>query len=181
MLTREWVKQLVIGEGLCPFAHPVFDTMLIDVSDSTDLETVTAEFMHLLQQVADADPQQLPTALFVTPNVLHDFDEYWNWVGICDNLLYQLGYEGILQLATFHPQYLFEGEDEADMSHFTNRAPYPTLHIIREAEMEAVLASATKPERIPERNRKHMRRLGREGLLKAMPALAKSRVFDDPR
>jgi len=153
--------------------------MLIEVSSSDDLETVTAEFMTLLQQVAEADPQTIPTALFVAPNVLNSFDEFWNWVEICDNLLFQMGYEGLLQLATFHPQYLFEGEDEDDMSHFTNRAPFPTLHIIREAEMEEVLANITNPDRIPERNRQHMRRLGREGLLKAMPALAKSRVFDD--
>jgi len=65
------------------------------------------------------------------------------------------------------------------MSHFSNRAPYATLHIIREADMEQALASVTRPERIPERNKQHMRRLGREGLLKAMPALAKSRVFND--
>jgi len=155
--------------------------MLIEVSSSDDLETVTAEFMTLLQQVAEADPQTIPTALFVAPNVLNSFDEFWNWVEICDNLLFQMGYEGLLQLATFHPQYLFEGEDEDDMSHFTNRAPFPTLHIIREAEMEEVLANITNPDRIPERNRQHMRRLGREGLLKAMPALAKSRVFDDHR
>ena len=135
----------------------------------------------MLQQVAEADPEQLPTALFVSPNVLHDFDEFWNWVGICDNLLYQMGYEGLLQLATFHPHYRFEGEDEGDMSHFSNRAPFATLHIIREADMEEALASISKPERIPERNKQHMRRLGREGLLKAMPALAKSRVFDDHR
>lgn len=153
--------------------------MLIDVSNSDDLETVTAEFMTLLQNVAEADSEQIPTALFVTPNVLNCFDEFWNWVGICDNLLFQMGYEGVLQLATFHPNYRFDGEDEDDMSHFTNRAPFPTLHIIREAEMEQALASISKPERIPERNRQHMRRLGQEGLLKAMPALAKSRVFDD--
>lgn len=153
--------------------------MLIGVSDSIDLETVTAEFMTLLQRVAEADPEDIPTALFVAPCVLDSFDEFWNWVEICDNLLFQMGYEGLLQLATFHPHYLFDGEDEDDMSHFTNRAPYPTLHIIREAEMAEALASISKPERIPERNRQHMRRLGREGLLKTMPALAKSRVFDD--
>ena len=83
----------MIGEGLCPFAHPVFSTMLIDVSNSDDLETVTAEFMTLLQNVAEADSEQIPTALFVTPNVLNCFDEFWNWVGICDNLLFQMGYE----------------------------------------------------------------------------------------
>src|SRR5690606_1601546 len=80
---------------------------------------------------------------------------------------------------TFHPQYLFEGEDEDDMSHFTNRSPYPMLHIIREDDMEQALASVRFPERIPERNREHIRRLGKEGLLQLMPALAQSRLFQD--
>ena len=76
---------------------------------------------------------------------------------------------------------MFEGEDEDDMSHFTNRSPYPMLHIIREADIEAALASVAQPEKIPERNRRHMRRLGKEGLLKKMPILAQSRLFqDDP-
>lgn len=169
----------MIGEGLCPFAHPVFDTLKIEVCEDSDLEGVTTAFMTLLQTVADADPQEIPTALFVIPNALFDFDEFWNWSLICDNLLLQMGHEGVIQLATFHPHYLFDGEDEDDMSNYTNRAPYATLHLIREADMEDALASVSKPERIPERNRQHMRRLGLEGLLKVMPALANSRVFDD--
>jgi hypothetical protein len=135
------------------------------------------DFIRVLQNVAEADPQQLPTALFVTPAAFDDFDEYWNWSLICDNLLVQMGYEGLLQLATFHPDYLFEGEDEEDMSHFTNRSPFPMLHIIREDDIENALASVRYPERIPERNRQHMRRLGKEGLVQRMPALAQSRLF----
>lgn len=173
------MRVLVVGEGLCPFAHPVLSRLHIELSSSADLEQVTLHFMDHLRQVAEADPQQLPTSLFVTPSVLDSFDEYWNWVLICDNLLVQLGYEGVLQLATFHPQYLFEGEDEDDMSHFTNRSPYPMLHIIREDDMEQALASVRFPERIPERNREHIRRLGKEGLLQLMPALAQSRLFQD--
>lgn len=136
-------------------------------------------FMNLLREVAEADPRQLPTALFVVSDALYDFDEYWNWSLICDNLLVQMGYEGELQLATFHPHYVFEGEDDDDLSHFTNRSPYPMLHIIREADIEDALASVRHPERIPERNRQHMRRLGKEGLLQKMPALAQSRLFQE--
>ncbi len=77
-LTREWVKQLVIGEGLCPFAHPVFDRMPIHVSDERDLERVTHELMDLLQRMAETDPDELPTALFVSTQCLHDFHEYWH-------------------------------------------------------------------------------------------------------
>ncbi len=88
-----------------------------------------------------------------------------------------MGYEGVLQLATFHPHYIFAGEDDDDMSHYSNRSPYPMLHIIREADIEQALATIEYPERIPERNQRHLRRLGREGLLNVMPSLAKSRVF----
>lgn len=169
----------MVGEGLCPFAHPVLSRLHIELSEDTDLEQVTMHFMQHLRYVADADPEQIPTSLFVTPNVLSSFDEYWNWVLICDNLLAQMGYEGVIQLATFHPHYVFEGEDENDMSHFTNRSPYPMLHLIREDDMEQALASVRFPERIPERNRQHMRKLGKQGLLQRMPALAQSRVFQD--
>ncbi|WP_370249833.1 DUF1415 domain-containing protein [Thalassolituus sp.] len=176
-LTEEWVRRLVVGEGLCPFASPVMDALRIHVCGATDDNTVTAEFMTLLQQVAEASPSDLPTALFVVPNTYSDFDEYWNWTLICDDLLVQMGYEGLLQLATFHPRYEFEGEDESDMSHFTNRSPFPMLHIIREQDIEDALKQVRNPDRIPERNRQHMRRIGHNGLLAVMPALADTAVF----
>ena len=167
----------MVGEGLCPFASPVMDTLRIEVSPASDDYTATAEFMTLLQEVADSLPSDLPTALFVVPNLYQDFDEYWNWTLICDDLLVQMGYEGLLQLATFHPQYVFEGEDADDMSHFTNRSPFPMLHIIRERDIEEALTQIRFPERIPERNRHHMRRLGHNGLLNIMPSLAGTAVF----
>lgn len=176
-LTREWVSRLVVGEGLCPFAHPVMQGLRIDVCEDRDLNRVTARFMDLLTEVAEADPAQLPTALFVTPRVLKSFDEYWNWSLICDELLAQMGYEGLLQLATFHPHYQFDGEDADDASNFTNRSPFPMLHIIREDDIENALASVSFPEKIPERNQRHMRRLGREGLLQLMPELADTAIF----
>ncbi|MCY0965730.1 DUF1415 domain-containing protein [Parathalassolituus penaei] len=176
-LTREWVSRLVVGEGLCPFAHPVMQQLRIEVCELEDLNRVTARFMELLGEVADADPAQLPTALFVAPNVTPDFDEYWNWAMICDELLFQMGYEGQLQVATFHPNYRFEGEAPDDASNLTNRSPFPMLHIIREADIEKALESVEFPERIPERNQRHMRRLGTDGLLALMPELADTAIF----
>ena len=176
-LTREWVTRLVVGEGLCPFASPVLSGLRIEVCDSHDLDQVTRSFMALVEQMALAAPAELPTALFVAPNVLQDFDEYWNWSMICEELSAQMGHEGDLQIATFHPLYRFEGEDDHDPSHYTNRSPFPMLHIIREADIEAALASVAFPERIPERNQKHMRRLGLKGLLELMPSLKDTAVF----
>lgn len=176
-LTREWVTRLVVGEGLCPFAHPVMPKLRIDVCELTDLNKVTEQFMDLLAEVAAADPVELPTALFVAPAVTPTFDEYWNWAVMCDELLFQMGYEGQLQVATFHPRYQFQGESVDDASNFTNRSPFPTLHIIREADIEAAVASVQFPERIPQRNQRHMRRLGKEGLLALMPELADTAIF----
>ena len=171
--TRDWVKNIVIGEGLCPFAAPVLETLSIEVNLESDENKLTEALMLLLQRFTETSADVLPTGLFVTPNAFDDFDGYWNWIIICETLLQQLGYQGILQLATFHPAYVFEGEDENDLSHFTNRSPYPMVHIIRENDVEQALASVKFPERIPARNRNHMRRLGRDGLLAVMPSLHK--------
>lgn len=170
-LTRLWVERLVVGEGLCPFAHPVMAGLAIRCSDSQDLNRITKAFTDLLTEVAEATPKQLPTALFVVPHQLADFDEYWNWSYVCEQLLIQMGYEGLLQLATFHPEYRFDGEDENDASHFTNRSPFPMLHIIREADIERALASVDHPERIPERNQRHMRRMGVARIAACLPEL----------
>lgn len=171
--TLDWIKHIVIGEGLCPFAAPVLETLLIEVHEESDENSLTESLMLMLQRFMETPADILPTGLFVTPNAFVDFDSYWNWIIICDTLLQQLGYEGTLQLATFHPSYMFEGEDENDLSHFTNRSPYPMVHVIRENDVEQALASVKFPERIPERNRNHMRRLGRDGLLAVMPSLHK--------
>lgn len=178
-LTREWVRCLVIGESLCPFAAPVFDNLMIQVHESQDESLATSELMNLLAQVHDSDDEQLPTALFVTPNLFQDFDGYLNWVHICERLLTQLGYEGELQLASFHPQYLFAGEDPESCSHFSNRSPFPMMHIIREAHIEEALKSIQHPERIPERNHNHLIRLGKKGILKRMPILEETGVFSN--
>ncbi|MGB1092119.1 MAG: DUF1415 domain-containing protein [Oceanobacter sp.] len=176
-LTRLWVERLVVGEGLCPFAHPIMPLLQIRVCHGDDLDHITAEFMRVLSEVAEADPNQLPTLLFVVPDALASFDEYWNWAMICEELLDQMGYSGLLQLATFHPHYLFEGEAPEDASNFSNRSPFPMLHLIREDDIETALASVAHPERIPERNQRHMRRLGEVGLKQLIPELHESEIF----
>lgn len=171
-LTREWVSRIVIGQGLCPFAAPVFKQLEIITCLSDDENVLTESLMVLMQKVVETSAAELPTALFVTPNAFSDFERYWNWFDICDRLLAGMGYEGEIQIASFHPHYQFEGELENDLSHFTNRSPYPMVHIIRERDIEDALASVRFPERIPERNRRHLRGLGRQGILAAMPEIA---------
>jgi hypothetical protein len=176
-LTRLWVQKLVVGEGLCPFAHPVMEKLHIEESTSLDLEQVTRSFLSLLNEMQLAVDDDLPTALFIVTAALADFDEYLDWLFLCEDLLEQAGLEGDIQLASFHPHYEFEGEDAEAMTNYSNRSPFPMIHFIRENHISEALKTVTKPEAIPERNKRHMERLGKEGLLQLMPELADSAIF----
>jgi len=177
VITHEWVTKLVVGENLCPFAAPVMPALHIESYDGTSEEELTQTLEALLKQVAESSEETLPTALLIAPNMLESFADYWDWFEQAEDLLESLKLEGILQLASFHPQYQFADELDDDISHFTNRSPYPMVHVIREQHITQALASVNKPEAIPERNKKHMRRLGIEGLLSIMPALAETPVM----
>jgi hypothetical protein len=176
-LTRLWVQKLVVGEGLCPFAHPVMEKLHIEESTSLDLEQVTRSFLSLLNEMQLAADDDLPTALFIVTAALADFDEYLDWLFLCEDLLEQAGLEGDIQLASFHPHYEFEGEDAEAMTNYSTRSPFPIIHFIRENHISEALKTVTKPEAIPERNKRHMERLGKEGLLQLMPELADSAIF----
>jgi hypothetical protein len=176
-LTHLWVEKLVVGEGLCPFAHPVMEKLHIEECTSQDLEQVTRAFLSLLNEMQLADDEDLPTALFIITQALADFDDYLDWLFLCEDLLEQAGLEGDIQLASFHPHYEFEGEEAEDMTNYSNRSPFPMIHFIRENHISEALKTVSKPEAIPERNKRHMRRLGKEGLLQLMPELADSAIF----
>ena len=150
----------------------------IQVCDATDIELLTEQFAALLRKVVDSPDTELPTALFVVgSDLLNNFEDYMDWADLCDQVLQHFQLEGVIQLATFHPQYVFAGEASEDMSHFTNRSPFPMLHLIREADITHALQSVTRPEAIPERNQRHMRRLGSDGVLQLMPDLAHTAIF----
>tara|TARA_R110001583_G_scaffold57793_1_gene172698 strand:- start:5076 stop:5687 length:612 start_codon:yes stop_codon:yes gene_type:complete len=176
-LTRLWVEKLVVGEGLCPFAHPIMDKLHIEECKSQDLEQITRAFLSLLNEMQLADDDDLPTALFIVSQALGDFDEYLDWLFLCEDLLEQSGLEGDIQIASFHPHYEFEGEEAESMTNYSNRSPFPMIHFIRENHISEALKTVTKPEAIPERNKRHMQRLGKEGLLQLMPELADSAIF----
>lgn len=177
-LTRLWVEKLVVGEGLCPFAHPIMDKLHIEECTSQDLEQITRAFLSLLNEMQLADEDDLPTSLFIVTQALADFDDYLEWLFVCEDLLEQAGLEGEIQLASFHPHYEFEGEAAEDMTNYSNRSPFPMIHFIRENHISEALKTVTKPEAIPERNKRHMRRLGKEGLLQLMPELAETAIFN---
>ena len=163
--TRRWLERAVIGLNLCPFAKAVHTKGQIRwvLSAATAAEPLLTELVAEMEHLAQADPAQLDTTLIVHPQVLQDFDDYNYFLGIADAALEQLGLEGTLQIASFHPHYRFAGTRANDVSNFTNRAPYPTLHLLREASVDRAVAAYPEAEAIYERNIETLRRLGAKG------------------
>ncbi len=163
--TRAWVERAVVGLNLCPFAKaPLVKGQVRFMACETDdpralLDTVCAEMNALVR----ADPAVVETTLVVHPNVLEDFDEFNDFLDAADAALEDLGLVGVLQIASFHPQYRFAGTDADDLGNATNRAPYPTLHLLREASVERAVAALAQPESIFEANIATLAALGADG------------------
>ena len=167
--TRRWLDRAVIGLNLCPFAKAVVvkDQIRFVVSEARTPEALALQLQQELQHLAAADPEVLDTTLLIHPQVLQDFADYNDFLDVADALLDELGLDGELQIASFHPDYTFadsepdeSGEDVADCS---NRAPYPTLHLLREASIERAVATFPDAADIYERNVDTLRRLGWDG------------------
>ncbi|MGB0906652.1 MAG: DUF1415 domain-containing protein [Maricaulaceae bacterium] len=165
--TKKWLSSVIIAQGLCPFARREFDGETIHYEVIETAET-SAQLECVLAQceALDADKSR-ETSLLIFPNGLDDFEDYLDLLEIANALLAAEGYEGIYQLASFHPDYRFEGAPEDDACHYTNRSPYPMLHILREVSVEQAIKTHPNPEKIPERNITLTRELG----LKAMQDL----------
>ena len=163
--TRHWLEAAVIGLNLCPFAKAALQKEQIRfvVSSARDPEALARELVVELQRLADSDPEQLETTLLVHPQVLQDFADFNDFLDVADGLLESLELDGELQVASFHPDYLFDGEDPDDVSHCTNRSPYPTLHLLREESIERAVAAFPDAATIYEKNIETMRRLGWDG------------------
>ena len=163
--TRRWLEKAVIGLGLCPFAESVYrrDSVRFQVSEHRTavglVDELRAELMHL----HDSDARQCETTLLIHPWVLNDFMEFNDFLQICDELVGELDLEGEIQVASFHPQYQFAGTRPNDIENYTNRSPYPTLHLLREASVARALEGVPDPDAIYENNIEHMRELGLEG------------------
>ncbi len=162
--TQNWLSSVVIAHSICPFAKREYERGSIhyEVIDSDDLQQQLEQLILSCEQL-DND-SDIETSLLIFPKSFTDFYDYLDFVDIANQLMQKQDYEGIYQLASFHPDYCFAGSDENDASNYTNRSPYPMLHILREASLEKVLANYPDPENIPERNIKNTRELG----LKAM-------------
>lgn len=149
-----WLEKVVIGLNLCPFAaKPARNKQIrIAVSEATDEEALLASILTELNTLTSTSVDQLETTLVVVPKMLQDFDDYNLFLNWTDALLKQQQLEGIIQVATFHPNYCFAGCEPEDAENLTNRSPYPIFHLIREDSLEKVLQHYPEPEKIPENN-----------------------------
>jgi len=150
--TKLWLEQVIIGLNFCPFAKKEFvnETIHYHICPDTRLELALNNFIEQLAYLEKNST--IETTLFICSLGFRDFEKYLDLVDYSNELLIESGYEGIFQIASFHPNYVFEGEDEEDASNYTNRSPLPILHIIREESMARVLSVYDKPELIPEIN-----------------------------
>ena len=174
-LMSAWVETIVVGMNLCPFAAPELRSRRIRyaLSDSVDIPSAVQDFLDELQTIQQASEDDISTTLISFTHVASDFDDFLDMLGLCQDVLEEVGLEGVFQLASFHPRYCFEGVDETDITNWTNRAPFPTVHLIREGQMARVLTHYADPDEIPERNMALMESLGKEGLIARFPPLEK--------
>ena len=163
--TTVWLEKAVIGLNLCPFAKAVHSKGQIRwvLSDATDPAALLELLVQELQHLAAANHEAVDTTLIVHPQVLQDFLDFNDFLGVAEAALEELGLSGVLQIASFHPQFQFADTDAGDITNATNRAPHPTLHLLREDSVERAVAAFPEAEAIFERNVETLRRLGPEG------------------
>ena len=163
--TRHWIGTLVVGLGLCPFAGPALarDLVRLAVVESEDTAEILARLAAAASELLDADEPDA-TTLLVLPRGVGEFDDYLDLLALAEALLEELGHEGALQLASFHPDYRFEGSEEEDVANATNRSPFPMLQLLQEPSVTRAVDAHPDPEGIPERNVEKMRSIGAAGL-----------------
>lgn len=164
-VTRNWLEKAVIGLNLCPFAKAVYVKQQVRfvLSDASTPEALLEELVEELVLLRDTPAEQIDTTLIIHPEVLTDFLEYNDFLENADAAVETLDLQGILQVASFHPQYQFAGAAPDDVSNYTNRAPYPILHLLREDSVERAVAAFPDPDVIIERNIETLDKLGVDG------------------
>jgi uncharacterized protein len=167
--TQRWLERAVIGLNLCPFAKAVHVKGLIRyaVSEATTTAELLVDLKNELNSLSNVDAADVSitydTTLLIAPYCLHDFLDFNDLLGKADKLLVKMKLEGTIQLANFHPQYQFARTEPDDISNFTNRAPYPTLHLLRESSIDQAVEAFPEAEAIFEVNMETMERLGLKG------------------
>ena len=162
---RRWIERAVIGLNLCPFAKSVYikNQVRIVVSHARHLDAFLDDLDRELQYLQDTPSEQVDTTLLVHPTLFPDFLDFNDLLDVVDDVIEEHGLEGEIQVAPFHPHFQFEGTEPQDPDNLTNQAPYPILHLLREASVERATQSGDSAETIVERNIETVRRLGTEG------------------
>ncbi len=163
--TQKWLLEAVVGLNLCPFAKAVVVKNMVRyrVCASSEPADVLAMLREEFQHLAEADPDKLDTTLLIAPNALPDFLDFNDFLADCDDVLTDLELDGVLQVADFHPLYQFGGTEVDDIENFTNRTPYPTLHLLREASIDKAVEAYPDASLIFERNIEVLNKLGHAG------------------
>ena len=170
---RAWIERFVVDLNLCPFARPVVssDALRIVACQSASPEAIATLLITELDLLSQSSESDIATSLLVFPEGLQEFDDYLEFLDDAQTVLEEMGLAGEIQIASFHPDYRFEGEPVGAVSHFTNRAPYPLIHLLRETMVTTALENYPNPERIPERNIKTLERLGSAGIERLLHSL----------
>ena len=162
---REWLEKAVIGLNLCPFAKAVYvkNQVRFVVSRAPHLDSFLEDLDRELDFLSAADPEAVDTTLLVHPTLLPDFLDFNDFLQLAEAAVGEHGLEGVIQIASFHPAFQFDGTEARDMSNYTNRAPFPTLHLLREASIARAVAAFPEAETIYERNIEALEALGPAG------------------
>ncbi len=176
--TRSWVKNIVLRHNLCPFAHQPFqkDTIRYVVCEGDDSDMVVESVINELIALRDSDSNVVETSLLITPNCFSDFEDYNEFLNVIDMLVEQFHLEGVIQVASFHPDYQFADLDADDARNYTNRSLYPMFHLILEDSIERARATHPDVHGIPQTN---MDLLEKQGLEESKRQLENCRQIID--
>ena len=164
--TRCWVREVVVGLNLCPFAAAPLkaDRIRYVLTREETVEGIYRALLSEMETLIGLPLREVETSIFVVPKGLERFEEYLDLLDIAEGVIPEAGLDGVLQLASFHPDYCFGGNDEDDPANYTNRSPYPMFHLIREVPLAKALETYPDPEAIPERNIALLRSMGLEAM-----------------
>lgn len=165
--TQKWVEKVVVGLNLCPFAAPVVRNgqLKIEVSDAKGAELLMEELMEWIEILRNTPVEEVNTMLIIHPAALRDFEEYLDFLAAAEEILEESGWEEDFQIASFHPDYCFADAPFDDPANFTNRSPYPMLHILRQDVLTDALEHFPNPEGVPEKNVELLRGMGMQKIL----------------
>ena len=165
--TRRWVSEMIIGLNLCPFAKRVFDAEAIKyvVSEATDTKDLLTQLIEEVHFLTKSSPAVFETTLLIHPTVLNDFLEYNDFLGVVDRMLKKSGCDELIQIASFHPNYEFSDAPTDAVENYSNRSPYPMIHLLLVESVSKVVTNEEQMLAIPRRNIETLRAMGREEIL----------------